>query len=204
MAKVLIVTVTTSYGDVRAETRKALENLKRGEHVVDWIVLTEQLEDAGDEWTVGPTIWHNLNKARRFALKEGYDYLLSLEWDVVPPPDALLTLISDDADVAVGLYPERPSKVGSTLGGRLLVCNPGNSVPEAEEKVKLGIPFRITHGDAGLGCVLVNRTVMENHPFSWVRGWYKKIYEKKLRVLLDPRVLCCHVNRDGSVIKPII
>lgn len=199
--KVLIATVTTSYKDIRTETRNAVQNLERGGHVVDWLILTEQLEDAGDEWRVVSTIWHNLNKARKFALAEGYDYLLSLEWDIVPPPHALLTLMSNDADVAVGLYPERPSKV-HTLGGKLLVCNPGNSIPEAEEKVKLGMPFQITHGDAGLGCVLVNQKVMENHPFKWVRGWYQEMYKKGLKVVLDPRVLCYHVDRDGSIIKP--
>jgi hypothetical protein len=200
--KVLIVTVTPSYKEIKEETKKAVENLERESHIVDWLILTEQLEDAGDQWKVGPTIWHNLNKARRYAVTEGYDYFLSLEWDIVPPPHTLLTLISNHADVTIGLYPERPLKVGFDLGGKLLVCNSGNCIPEAEDKVKLGLPFQIKHGCGGLGCVLVHRKVLETTQFRW--EWHGDLYEKQFKVVLDPRVLCSHIDRDGSIIRALI
>jgi len=199
--KVLIVTVTPSYKEIKEETKRAVENLERGNHVLDWLIVTEQFEDAGDEWRVSKTIWHNLEKARRIALTEGYDYLLSLEWDIVPPQDALLNLMSNKADVVIGLYPERPSKVGSYLGDKLLVYNPGNCVPEAEEKVRCGLPFQINRGCGGFGCLLINRDVMERTQLSW--EWYGKVYEKGFKVAIDPRVLCCHVDRDGTIIKPV-
>jgi hypothetical protein len=199
--KILIVTVTPSYKDIRGETKRAVENLERGSNIVDWLIVTEQFEDAGDEWRVSKTIWHNLEKARRVALMEGYDYLLSLEWDIVPPQGALLNLMDNKADVAIGLYPERPSKVGSYLGGKLLVYNPGNCVPEAEEKVRSGLPFQINRGCGGFGYLLINRDVMQSTKFSW--EWYGNVYEKGFKVVIDPRVLCDHVDRDGTIVKPV-
>lgn len=200
--KILIVTVTTSYRDIKGETKRAVENLEINNHIVDWLILTEQLNvDTGDEWKIGPTIWFNLEKARRYALTEKYDYMFILEWDVVPPEHTLLSLIDADADVAVGLYPERPTKVGEKYGGQLLQCCPWSNIPNAEELVLKGEPFEITEGEAGLGCVLIRRSAFEKVKFKWTRAWYYDLYTLNLRVVLDPRVICGHVDRDGRLVE---
>lgn len=56
-------------------------------------------------------ILHNYQKGRAVALAGGYDAVLVVESDIIPPPDALdklAALLRDRADVAYGLYLFRP------------------------------------------------------------------------------------------------
>ena len=44
------------------------------------------------------------NKLREYFLQNDYDYLLSLEQDVVPPKDVIEKLVKHDKDICSGLY----------------------------------------------------------------------------------------------------
>ena len=203
--KILIVTVSLSIKYIREETRRALEALDTGDHIVDWIVLTEQLEDSEiythSEWTVGKTIRYNSNKARQFALENGYDYMFFIESDVIPPPHALLVLLENEVDIVSGLLAERVSKVGENI---LSVYMQG--LPGIREMVRAGKPFVFEHYQAntGRGCLLVSRRALE-HPFQDSDGYYCEVMrEKGFKVWVDPRVACSHVDRDGSIMEPVL
>ena len=58
----------------------------------------------GDKQIRWANLCRKLNDARDAALRGGYDALLTIESDILPPPDALEKLAAVDADVVYGLF----------------------------------------------------------------------------------------------------
>lgn len=58
----------------------------------------------GDKQIRWTNLCRKLNDAREAALKGGYDALLTIESDIIPPPKALEMLAGVEADVAYGLF----------------------------------------------------------------------------------------------------
>jgi len=58
----------------------------------------------GDDESRWENLCRKLNDARRMALGGGYDALLTVESDIIVPPDALEKLAAVDADVVYGLF----------------------------------------------------------------------------------------------------
>lgn len=134
-------------------------------------------------------ITHNYNVARQAALDGGYDAMLSIECDMIVPPDTIQRLIDCESDIAYGLYVFRHgfyrwsayTELG-LFGGWSISRNP------AEAKAAWGKVIDVA--GVGLGCTLIRRHVLEQVPFRLYDGndddWIISEYaEQAARVGLD-------------------
>ncbi len=88
------------YG-MKPQTVASIEDaLEAYDGPVDWMISSG---DNPHERAFDNVVYQH-NKARQFALDNGYDALLSIEADMIVPPDAIGRLIDCDADIAYGLY----------------------------------------------------------------------------------------------------
>lgn len=100
------------------------------------------------------------NEARRLVLEGGYDALLTVECDMLPPPNAIRRLRNCHADIAYGLYvlrrPPWEWNAYSVMEG--MAAWPLSRVPEraAQEWGEV-----VDVDGIGLGCTLIQRKVLE-------------------------------------------
>jgi glycosyltransferase involved in cell wall biosynthesis len=117
------------------------------------------------------------NYARKKGVEENFDYILSIESDIIPPPDTIQRLLAHDQRVVGALY-----YIGTD--GYQLPCVffiqelPDGSVKtrliKAEEIPKfLNTGLRQVHG-MGVGCTLVRRDVFIKYIF-----WYDERFDNK-------------------------
>jgi len=115
------------------------------------------------------------NMLRQIVLDENYDYFLSLEQDVIPPPDVIERLLSHQKPVVSGVYykyfdvrvnlPNGEVKAVKKAVPLLAAFSPQpdkmrylSAADVADERL-LPISF------CGLGCVLIRRDVLEKVSF---------------------------------------
>lgn len=154
---------------------------------IDWIV------SKGDNphKSAYENITRQHNKARDILLAGGYDALLSIEADMIVPPDAIDKLIEADADIAYGLYVWRHHKKRwnaykdlTLWGGHSISFNySGQDVREAWGKV-------IDVAGMGMGCTLIKANVLRRIRFrlhdgkhSWIQDEYADDFR---RMGIDP------------------
>uniref|UniRef100_A0A6M3KD75 Glycosyltransferase n=1 Tax=viral metagenome TaxID=1070528 RepID=A0A6M3KD75_9ZZZZ len=105
-------------------------------------------------------ITHNYNIARTKLLSGGYDALLSVEYDMIIPPDALFRLADLDADIAYSLYCWRRGRhrwsAYTELNGTT-----GKSICEGPDKGREVWGKTLDVAGVGLGCTLIKRRVLE-------------------------------------------
>ncbi len=165
MADILVVTpVWTKWNDLTIKCAYELTNPTGGK--LDYLQLRdgyEQKDDGGRANLVAKQ-----EKARRLALDSGYDYLLFLEEDILPPPNAIELLLSCESDVAYSLYCfRRPPYLWSAfvvmdpdrMIGHPLTVNP-SLTKSLFEKGSV-----IDADGVGFGCTLIKRDVLEKVPF---------------------------------------
>lgn len=93
---------------------------------------------------------HARNEAVHRCLQGGYEWLFSLDSDVIPPPDAITRLLSRQQPIISGLYCRRspPHAVPVMIkDGQWVVNYPRGSIVEVDL--------------VGAGCFLVHRSVFE-------------------------------------------
>ncbi len=143
------------------------------------------------------------NLLREKALEGNYDYLLSLEQDIIPPKDIIENLLKHKHDIVSALY-FMPSD--SSLTPMLAI----------KEKDQYGyIPFNyadknnstINVNYAGLGCILISKKVLQKIKFradkkpGFDDWWFCKDAEKEgFKIYADLSVKCKHLikNRPWS------
>lgn len=148
---------------------------------------------------------HNL--LRKEVLEKGYDYLLNLDQDVIPPADAIERLSSHKKKIVMGLY------FGHHFVEQL---NEQRIMPFAwnftENKNEFGDvryinpeetfePGLIKIAFTGAGCMFIHRSVLERIKFryddkydAWDDRWFGfDAYEKGFTVYLDNTVKCRHL-----------
>ena len=196
LANVLLVIVSQSIRHIDQRVWEAIQKMDRGSHVLDLLVATDQ-EPATDP---NRLIMNNLEKARHYAFQLGYHYVFIIENDIILPKHALISLMNLNADVAVGLYPERPSKVGTD---DFLVCMPWNGNKGARRHIERGKPFLLT-GRGGYGCVLISLRVLSTVKFPvGDMAWYDILHAEGFKVMCNPHVICFHIDHTAEG-KPII
>jgi hypothetical protein len=140
---------------------------------VDYFQPGAGYPDDGDGGRTNIVAKHN--EARSVVLGQGYDYMLSVEDDMVIPPDALhrlLAVCEGGADVAYGLYVFRrpPFSWSATLA-----LDPEQMVgyPLSSHKPTMVRDWgRVVDVDGvGFGCTLIARRVLEHLRFrvDWSR-----------------------------------
>jgi hypothetical protein len=136
--------------------------------------------------------------------------MLTIESDMLPPPDAIERLAAVDADVALGLYLFRhgPPFVLNALR-REGLRNPGQSLTlfpgQLAAAWKEGI---VETGGAGLGCTFIRRHVLEKIDFRNAHGghcdWHftADCLRAGFTHKVDFGVMCGHKRPDGMILWP--
>jgi len=141
------------------------------------------------------------NLARDIAVKEKYDYVLSLESDLFPPKDIIESLMKHQKSVVGALYliggtapsiPTHPcvfvfDQKDTGVGGTRLI-----TVEEHEQMKKMGGIFNV-HG-MGVGCTLISTYLLKNYLF-WTDNrftnkhsdvyFYMDLWNNKVPVFVD-------------------
>ena len=151
------------------------------------------------------------NTLRKYALDNNYDYLFSLEQDVIPNRDALTKLVSHNKDVVSGIY-----FVHNIIGNRRVLIpqvflelpNKINNLPDmrwlTEEEFLSNKLIKII--SCGMGCVLIHKNILnkiefrsENNVFD-DRFFGIDLYKKNIPMYCDTSVKCKHLilNRPYS------
>ncbi len=160
------------------------------------------------------------NVLREEALKGKYDYFLSLEQDVIPPPDIIERLMSHQKDVVAGIY-FYPAKVNihdkqqnKTVTKEVLIPLVAKPHPNNKELMR---PCSVdeVEGDqvftirgCGLGCVLIARNVLEKIKFRFehrddAQNFSNECWKEGFTMVADTSVKCIHMlkNKPFTVTK---
>lgn len=152
---------------------------------IDWVI------SSGDNPLAQPyqNVMRHHNKARRMALDGNYDALLSIEADMIIPPDAIEKLLAADADIAYGLYVWRHNLSLWNAYIRLNMFK-GMSLSKLPDKARESWGQIIDVAGLGMGCTLIKRRVLEHLPFRLYDGrkdWITEQYGDEMeRLGIDP------------------
>ncbi len=144
------------------------------------------------------------NLLRKYALDNNYDYLLSLEQDVIPNPDVLSKLTNHKRDVISGVY-----FVHNVMNGKRMLIpqafieleNKKNNLPDMrwlnEEEFESNKIIKIV--SCGLGCVLIHKDILEQIEFRYENDVFDDrffgidLYKKNIPIYCDTSVKCKHL-----------
>lgn len=155
------------------------------------------------------------NKIADLAISSGYDAVLMVDSDMVLPRDALVRLMSHNADVVSGWYLRRSVDTRQTNAYRLSDARgtayygyPNESAYSADEMLGMDGLVRV-HG-TGMGCCLIRTDVFKrlSYPwFDWVNYadrhgmlsedlyFCSALGKAGIPINVDPRVPCGHLFR---------
>ena len=158
--------------------------------------------------------WHQYQRGRELFLAGGFDAMLVIESDIIPPADTITRLAALPCDVAFGAYVFRqsphvniverrqrwPAQV--RMAGEVLTAKPGLWAAAMAQGV-------IDCNGSGLGCILIRRPVLEAAPFDpapdggfFDYGWTAGVGAQGWRMMADCLLHCGHVDEDGRVLWP--
>jgi GT2 family glycosyltransferase len=148
------------------------------------------------------------NKCREYALNNGFDYILHLETDVIPPMDVIERLMKNKKKVCAGMY---DIFYGSSRKLMVQLSEPFDRTIRAYRTVEFleeSEPLFMTGGvekvfHAGLGCVLIRKDVLaavefraeagvDYHPDTWFAN---DCFQLKIPIFVDTTVMCEHHNQ---------
>jgi hypothetical protein len=155
------------------------------------------------------------NFARRIALNDNYDYLMSIESDIMVPPNVIQHLISRGVKVVSTLY-----FIGDRKKGQRVPCITlpkffedmgawGSRLIKPEEYNEyLNQGLKPVHS-AGMGCCLITRNVFEKFTFYYdPRGighsdifFFQDCFINKIPVYVDTDILTHHENSLWTDVK---
>jgi hypothetical protein len=165
---------------------------------------------------------HAHEACRKYALDNGYDYMLHLETDVIPPFDVIERLLSSKKHVISGVYDifhgkSRKSMVQLNEGYDRSV-GAYRTVPFVEHEEPLffdGTVKQVYH--AGIGCTLIDRYTLNRIPFRYddkhifhADTWFANdCFQKDIPVFVDTLITCQHLNSTwldvaDELLKPIL
>jgi GT2 family glycosyltransferase len=144
------------------------------------------------------------NILREKVLEENYDYFFSLEQDVLPPPDILQNLLKHSKKLITAIYfahnviPDSQTRELIPLVYKLIDKKTLDmrSLSEAELWDNQGLTEVVS---AGLGCVLIHRSILEKIKFRYEkntfddRWFFIDCHDKKIEVFADTSIKCKHL-----------
>jgi hypothetical protein len=151
-------------------------------------------------------IAHNYNKARRWALDNDYDALVTVEADMVIPPDAVSKMVKHEADVVYGLYCFKNTSSWSAFTE--LDIKHGRSLSKDKERARSLWGQTIEVAGVGHGCTLIHRHVLEAlefrtddlHP-DFHNDWLFALdcQTHGFKQVCDTSVVCGHIDTNPSI-----
>lgn len=143
------------------------------------------------------------NMLREEAIKN-YDYLLSLEQDVIPPKDIIEKLLRHEKEITTGIYfANNAMPDGSIalipLAYKLTDEKTLSMKPLSEEEVFKDQLIRIV--SCGMGCVLIATDVLEKIRFRYEKNTFDDrwfcidAYKLKIPMYADTSARCKHLIR---------
>lgn len=145
------------------------------------------------------------NMLKQKAIEGGYDYLFSLEQDVLPPADALRKLVEANKKVISAVYFAR--NVVDNGSVRLIpllyrLCDEKTLTMVSLDEEDLWDNSRVMKVvSAGLGCVLIHKDVLKKVDFRYDkkseafddRWFFIDLHKLGIEVHADTRVKCKHM-----------
>ncbi|MCX6250722.1 MAG: hypothetical protein NTX61_08220 [Bacteroidetes bacterium] len=144
------------------------------------------------------------------VLKQGYDYWLSLETDMIPPIDIIQRLLSLHAPVAAAVYFIGQGDTSELMIQQVEPLTPAPVAFPLTQKegflAMTGHPEPVYH--PGLGCALIRADVLKQvnfyvtaHDRSHADSYfYADLYRLNIPVILDTSIICTHYNSDWQEI----
>lgn len=170
--KVLIVTPVLR--DPSGKTRMYRRSLA-SHFNIEWTgQLDHLLLNGGDNYfNPAQTVTGKYEAGRAALLAGDYTHMLTLEYDMIAPPDTLKRLMEVDADIAYGLYVMRhpnPEGVNRWSAASVLNADTYIGLNEDEDAARrlFGTVFPVV--GIGLGCTLIKREVLETLHFRHTRA----------------------------------
>lgn len=133
-----------------------------------------------------------------------YDYLLSVDSDIIVPRDALLKMIAADKDVVTGMYIQR---IPDTHTLEVYRVNEQGGFSNIEIEMLSGFNGLVEIGACGFGCCLIKGEVFRkmeyphfyyksalNHKDTFSEDLYfcKKARDLEFKIWLDTTIVCDH------------
>jgi len=152
------------------------------------------------------------NYLREAAIKGGYDFLLHLESDIIPPANVIERLLSHQLPVVSGSYfvgfgDERHLMVQEIEPQKTGVRQTINLIYGNDRKYFDGKLHEVYA--CGLGVTLIHREILEKFPFRYIKGldihpdsfFAHDLNKNGKKQYLDTSILCEHDNRDWKYIE---
>lgn len=161
---------------------------------------------------------YNIDQVRNLIADwviKGYDYLLSVDSDIVLPKDTLTKFLAHDVDIVSGLYIQRKP------GQHILEVYENNdqggvsNIPYGKIKDKGLVPI----GGCGFGCVLIKQSVFKGIPYphfvyhsaldhantiSEDVDFCAKALKKGFKIYADTAIKCRHIGQGEFLINDSI
>jgi len=144
------------------------------------------------------------NLLKDYAIKNGYDYLLSLEQDVIPPLDIIERMLSHKKKVITGIYFARNMIENKKMLIPLVYVeipskNDLPSMRPLNEHELFHGPTLIKVISCGLGCVIIHKDVLKEITFRYDlntfddRWFCIDLFNKKIDIYCDISLKCKHM-----------
>mgnify|MGYP001606785611 CR=1 FL=1 len=147
------------------------------------------------------------NILRQTVLENGYDYFLSLEQDVIPPPDIIQKLLSHKKSIVSGLYFTYHSYNGkSQLLEPVLWGKSGKDDLKVLSEKDISKKGLIEVAACGLGCCLMHKNVLEKIKFRFSNEfegfddvWFcYDAFNSGFKIYADTSMICKHLVSNWS------
>lgn len=201
---------------IRQETLDSIDNLIRPEGAEVTVMISDNNIRArmGDRRADHENTLHQYKLARWNTLEKGFDYLFTVEHDMIIPKDALVKLLEVDAGVAYGVYRFRQNpavlNVYRPVGKKARWPNRSlDYFPELRERARRAVITECS--GLGFGCTLIKREVLEQvemrrfeaggHPSPDMQFAADCM---RLGIVMKAHfgVPCGHIKPDGSILWP--
>jgi len=154
-------------------------------------------------------IVNSRNKLREYALKNNYDYFLSLEQDVIPPKDIIERMLKWNKKAITGVY----FAVNFYQGKHRLLPLIWVDFDKKTKKMFYLQDERLWHNElieisaCGIGCILIHKSILQkikfryddNNPEGFDDVWFcKDLREKGIKLYCDTSIKCKHLIKDWS------
>jgi len=196
---------------------KALKKLEFAEHKVDFLVVdTSKTEDYKKELVQNgleverieikenskDNVVNARNLIRQRCIDDKYDYLFSLEQDVIPDKDALLKLLSHKKEVVSGVvYNNLPYGDKIRLLPMIYVEHPKDPTGLwyiAEKDLEANRLLQVK--GVSLSCVLIHRSILEKIKFRhYEKTWddlpfCEDVIKNGFNIYVDPAIRPKHLH----------